>query len=418
MFFGKDVTNLTLAEAAHDRRRHPVALQPLAVRQPRARRERRNVVLRAMADAGYICRREAAGPRRGEPLETVVARALDMPRRRTSWTTRRPDSSPSVPRPHRRPAPLDVYTTLDLNLQRSRRTPCARGSRGGSDARARRARRARAGRARRGRPAHGRRAGLVGGRSYNQSQFNRAARAPAARLDLQAVRLPRRLRAGRRRGRADLTPATIVVDEPTTLDFGARSGRRATTRTSTTAPSRCGARWRCRATSPPSRWPSSRLRQVAALWKRSASAQPPKAVPVDRARRLRGDAARGGQAYTLFANGGELRAAPHDRRVVSGGGDVAARRRRPPAGGRPETTFLVTRHDAQRDDEGTGARRARRGLRARRRRQVGHHQRPARRLVRRLHARAAHGGLGGLRRQPAARPERVAGGAAHLDRRS
>ena len=57
-------------------------------------------------------------------------------------------------------------------------------------------------------------------------------------------------------------------------------------------------------------------------------------------------------------------------------------------------------------NEGTGARRARAGLHARRRRQDRHDQRPARRLVRRLHAGAADRGLGRLRRQPAARPER------------
>ena len=69
---------------------------------------------------------------------------------------------------------------------------------------------------------------LVGGRSYNQSQFNRAVScAAAARLDVQALRLSGRLRARREpRGRTDLTPATLVDDEPTTFDETARrSGR-------------------------------------------------------------------------------------------------------------------------------------------------------------------------------------------------
>ena len=66
-------------------------------------------------------------------------------------------------------------------------------------------------------------------------------------------------------------------------------------------------------------------------------------------------------------------------------------------------------------NEGTGAGARARRLHARRRRQDRHDQRSARRLVRRLHARAADRGLGRLRRQPAARAERRAGGAADLD---
>ncbi len=55
IFFGKDVTQPDAVRSGADRRRHPVAVQSLAVQQPRARpSERRNVVLRAMADAGYI----------------------------------------------------------------------------------------------------------------------------------------------------------------------------------------------------------------------------------------------------------------------------------------------------------------------------------------------------------------------------
>ena len=66
-------------------------------------------------------------------------------------------------------------------------------------------------------------------------------------------------------------------------------------------------------------------------------------------------------------------------------------------------------------NEGTGAGARGERLHRRCRRQVGHHQRSARRVVRRLHAGAAHRGLGRPRRQPAARPERRAGGAADLD---
>ena len=61
---------------------------------------------------------------------------------------------------------------------------------------------------------------LVGGRSYNQSQFNRAS---AARRQPGSTFKPFVYLAAFERaadeGRADLTPATMVLDEPTTWTF-------------------------------------------------------------------------------------------------------------------------------------------------------------------------------------------------------
>ena len=82
---------------------------------------------------------------------------------------------------------------------------------------------------------------------------------------------------------------------------------------------------------------------------------------------------------------------------------------------RPDTTFLVTNMMRSVINEGTGGGRARLRLRPRRGGQDRHDQRPARRLVRRLHAGTADRRLGRLRRQSAARPERRPGGAADLD---
>ena len=75
LFFGKDVSNVTLAEAATIAGviQSPSALSPF--NNPARCRERRNVVLQAMADAGYITQ-DAADARRQEPL-TVVQRALE-----------------------------------------------------------------------------------------------------------------------------------------------------------------------------------------------------------------------------------------------------------------------------------------------------------------------------------------------------
>ena len=59
LFFGKDVSNLTLAEAATIAGviQSPSALSPF--NNPARCRERRNVVLQAMVDAGYVTQEAA-----------------------------------------------------------------------------------------------------------------------------------------------------------------------------------------------------------------------------------------------------------------------------------------------------------------------------------------------------------------------
>src|SRR5438094_10405570 len=73
LFFGKDVSNVSLAEAATIAGviQQPSALSPFS--NPQRCRERRNVVLRAMVDAGYIDDATAERTSR-EPL-IVVQRA-------------------------------------------------------------------------------------------------------------------------------------------------------------------------------------------------------------------------------------------------------------------------------------------------------------------------------------------------------
>ena len=139
------------------------------------------------------------------------------------------------------------------------------------------------------------------------------------------------------------------------------------------------------------------------------------ALPVDRARRLRSHAVRDRH---------RLHDVPERRHDPPADGHLAARRQgqgpaapdhRAAHGRAARHDLPRDQHDAQRHQRRHRRRGAGRRLRARRRRQVGHDQRSARCLVRRLHAGAADGGLGRHRRQPAARPERHAGGAADLD---
>ena len=75
LFFGKDVSNVTLAEAATIAGvfQSPSALSPF--NNPARCKERRNIVLQAMADAGYITQ-DVADRAAREPL-VVVQRALE-----------------------------------------------------------------------------------------------------------------------------------------------------------------------------------------------------------------------------------------------------------------------------------------------------------------------------------------------------
>src|SRR5215467_11180667 len=75
LFFGKDVSNVSLAEAATIAGviQQPSALSPF--NNPARCRERRNVVLQAMADSGYVTQ-EQADRATQEPL-AVVQRALE-----------------------------------------------------------------------------------------------------------------------------------------------------------------------------------------------------------------------------------------------------------------------------------------------------------------------------------------------------
>ena len=94
LFFGKDVSNVSLAEAATIAGviQSPSALSPF--NNPARCRERRNVVLPAMADAGYIePTRPNAPPRSRSPSSS----ARSKPRRRTSSTTSARRSTSTIP---------------------------------------------------------------------------------------------------------------------------------------------------------------------------------------------------------------------------------------------------------------------------------------------------------------------------------
>ena len=193
---------------------------------------------------------------------------------------------------------------------------------------------------------------MVGGRSYNQSQYNRAivARRQPGSVFKPFVYLtafeearaagPHRRHAGVDRRRRAGRPGSSTI----------RCGRRRTTRTSTTARSRSGGRWRTRATSRRSRSPSRPATTASRRsGRRSASATPPKAYPSIALGVFEATPFEIATAYTIFPNGGAIRPLQHILRIDRGGKDVTKKERRRAAHDRAAGHDLPRdQHDAQR----------------------------------------------------------------------
>ena len=173
LFFAKDVSNVSLAEAATIAGviQQPSALSPF--NNPDRCRDRRNVVLQAMADSGYIDQ-AAADKASKEPL-VVVQRALEAEAPyfvdyigqtisdQFSKLTTVPNQA------------MEVYTTLDLHLQRIAQDAVRDGLTKVDELLSRRRRKGKAEAALIAvDPRTGEILAFVGGRSYNQSQYNRA----------------------------------------------------------------------------------------------------------------------------------------------------------------------------------------------------------------------------------------------------
>src|SRR5438034_11743856 len=115
---------------------------------------------------------------------------------------------------------VDVYTTLDLHLQRLAQDAVRTGLTQVDKLLSRRKRKGRAEAALIAvHPKNGEILAFVGGRSYNQSQYNRAI---SSRRQPGSVFKPfvylTAFEQAAAEGRADITPASIVDDEPTTWD--------------------------------------------------------------------------------------------------------------------------------------------------------------------------------------------------------
>jgi penicillin-binding protein 1B len=356
LFFGKDVSNLSLAESATIAGviQQPSALSPF--NNPQRCKDRRNVVLRAMEDLGYIDK--ATADRASQEPLVVVQRALEAeaPYFVDYVDQTLDDEYPGLTTTTDKA--VDVYTTLDLHLQRVAQDAIRKGLTN-VDAMLPKKKKGKAEAALIALdPKTGEILSFVGGRSYNLSQYNRAilSRRQPGSVFKPFVYLAA-FEHAMAEGRTDITPATITLDEQETFEFdeqvwtpknyeddynGPVTYRYALAHSLNLATIHVAQ--------------AAGYAKVAALWKKLGVGNTPKPFPSIALGVFEATPYEIATAYTIFPNGGVERPLRHLLKVMSGGNDVT---KKPKAGvkeiARTDTTFLVT--DMMRDvlTEGTAA---------------------------------------------------------------
>ena len=197
---------------------------------------------------------------------------------------------------------------------------------------------------------------MVGGRSYNQSQYNRAieARRQPGSVFKPFVYLAAFEQAAED-GRTNLTPASMTLDEPATFSFddqvwepqnydaydGEITWRRALAMSRNLATIHVGE--------------AIGFDQVAAVWRRVGVGTPPRAVPAITLGVFELTPLEVAQAYTLFLNEGQVRPLTSIHRIETAERELLPK---PPVlkrAARPDTTFLVTSMMRSVINEGTAA---------------------------------------------------------------
>ena len=359
IYFAKDVRNLTLSESALIAGIIQSPFNHSPFNNPERARDRRNIVLGAMADAGYITA-DAAERAKKEPI-AVAARAVDN--EAPYFVDYIGDAiDTTFPGALSRPGALDIYTTLDLNLQRYAQEAISTGIANVDKILSRRKR----GPQRVAQaalvsidPRSGEILAFIGGRSYNQSQFNRAI---AARRQVGSTFKPFVYLAAFEKaadeGSADISPAAIVYDEPTTWTFGnqewtpknydgeydgAITLRRALAMSRNIAAVKVAEQ--------------TGYDRIVDLWKKARVGVPDQVKPYP-------SVALGiveltplevAEAYTVFTNGGSLKPLRSIINVTSGEDVAKPKVESGPTIARPATTFLVTQMMRAVMNEGTGA---------------------------------------------------------------
>ena len=198
---------------------------------------------------------------------------------------------------------------------------------------------------------------MVGGRSYNQSQYNRAvsAKRQPGSVFKPFVYLSAFERA-QADGRTDMTPATVVVDEPTEFTFNNQSWTPSNYDNEYDGPvtlRRALAHSRNIATIKVAE--ATGFDNVSEFWKRFGIGTPPKGYPSIALGVFEATPLEIATAYTIFPNGGTIRPLRALLQIVGDGKPVPIQMPVARSVARPDTTFLVTNMMRSVLDEGTAA---------------------------------------------------------------
>jgi penicillin-binding protein 1B len=355
IFFGKDVANLSVSEGALIAGviNSPASRSPFA--NPKRAVERRNVVIMAMASERYITQDQAERAVH-DPLK-VVARAVDneAPYFVDLVSEQLNEDFPGLTT---QPGTVDVYTTIDINMQRAAIDAIREGlAKVDTLLSGRRRKRPQPPQAAliAVDPRTGEILAMVGGRSYNQSQFNRAVvahRQPGS-VFKPFVYLAAFERAAAE-GRSDFTPASLTSDEPATFDFngqvwepknydeydGQVTWRQALARSRNLGTIQVGYQ--------------VGFDHVASIWKRVGVGTAPQAYPSIALGVFELTPLEVAQAYTLFTNEGSVRPLHAIDRIATSDKQLkpAAVKLKPVA--RADAAFLVTNMMRSVINEGTG----------------------------------------------------------------
>ena len=360
--FGKDLGNLTLDEAATMAGiiQAPQLLAP--DRHPDRARTRRNGVLLAMVEHGFVTPDGALAATR-EPIRAIAdIEDVEAPyfvdlvdRRLTRALAHREGGSTG----------LRIDTTLDLHLQRLAETTLHEGLRQIAGGRAQATGEPPQATLIAVDPRNGAIKALVGGGSYRDSQFNRADR---ARRQPGSIIKPFVYLAALERARRDptflFTTASLIDDTPTTFVFDRRNwqpanyggvydgpitARMALARSRNVAAVKVAER--------------TGFKQVADLWAAASGGPTPPAYPALALGVFEATPLQVAAAYTVLANGGVRMPLQAITRVTDGEQIVELAAAPPQRVAASASAFLVTQMLQSVLDDGTGAAARRQGFR-------------------------------------------------------
>jgi penicillin-binding protein 1B len=355
IFFGKDVRNVTLAEAATIAGliQSPSRLSPF--RSPDRAKERRNVVLHEMAATG----KAAAGEVEKAVKEPLVVSSRSIENEAPFFVDY---ASQLVEQQYAgllaKDAAVDVYTTLDLHLQRVAQEAVAEGIAAvDKQLKARK----RAGVAQVALvsvdPRNGEILAMVGGRAYNQSQYNRAV---LSRRQPGSVFKPfvylTAFETMSDEGRHDVTPASIFTDEPTTFKDGENDYTPTNYQGEYDGPitlRRALALSRNIVTLKVAE--KVGYDKVASLWRRAGVGTPSKAYPSIALGVFEVTPLEMTTAYTVFANRGVVKPLQAIMRIIEDGKTHTPEPPKSKPVANADATFLVTNMMRSVINEGTGA---------------------------------------------------------------